>query len=142
MRYPIHREQISQVAQAVVKITPGDVCFTAFFDTHTSKVAVYMAGSGDRIACSVFDTLHCNMDTGEIWDLIWKDYEEHYSADCRANFEVRCIQFDINWHFKAFGMHVFAKGRNPTSKPGAKEPHKCNCDRYTLFNFGCKCGGV
>ena len=27
-------------------------------------------------------------------------------------------------------------------KPQPKQRHKCRCDSFNLFNYGCKCGGV
>lgn len=32
-------------------------------------------------------------------------------------------------------------GKNRQSSPASNEKHKCICDSYDLFHFGCKCGG-
>lgn len=74
----------------------------------------------------------------EVWDKMTA--QMHLSAPHTINF---CKSRTVVSRSVAGGEEEYGFMLVDTGDPvPATVPHKCGCDRHTLFHFGCKCGGI
>jgi hypothetical protein len=136
----IHRANMADGATPTTYLDSTDICLVTKTD---STGGIHIAVSTKSVVGhEKVNLVAAGVTAAQVWQQFLIKYNGMFDEKTQATFDVTCAQFDFPSNdIKAFAMLITPKNSGEAIVT-AVQRHKCTCSKYTIFNFGCKCGGI